>query len=172
MRIFRNLLVSVSLVPAIGSAQATNADAPLEIPRQARVLCHGNAPDTTALPKAHPIHMRFDFGATPGVEGPLIDVSFDSAGRPISLTELLPMSVPRKTVTIYSVVVRFQSTGAVEGMIIKHESEWRNPKKPGAPTTRSISPLTDVEKASARTLAQWLWDRRCTARARQARDSA
>jgi hypothetical protein len=111
------------------------------------------------------VHMRIGRETDPVTRD--IDVSFDSAGHPVTLIDVIMILDRDHGAVMHTASARI-SGSAVAGFTVVHERQWNKPEDRFAPIPKGSMPgkyvaLSDAEKSRARALAAWVWEHRCPA---------
>lgn len=132
-------------------AQSTSAFHPLEIPKDSVMRCHAARLDRGS---SGVISVNLELGR-PEIASRSLEAWFDSAGRPLKLTETILQSGADGP-TLEGTTVAFKTDAAAEGFRTHHSMNTTNGKATG-----TARPLTNDELRDARSLSDWMWRRTC-----------
>jgi len=165
------LAVSISAIASLASSQTlsgqdvSGAD-PLAIPRGS-LKCEVVAPGKRATKQDGSVVLRFLEG-TGLVEDRVINVTYDSSGNALYLAMLAVRRDSSKVITD-GFAIRFDRGEATTGYVMT--SAQPVTALPGAangqtppPHAPPLEQLSPSKLSSAKTLAEWLWKRRCSRR--------
>ena len=155
--ISRLIVASVGLcclVTATARAQGTNRFHSLEIPTDTQIRCRAHRLENASSAIGQITRVKLAMGR-PETASRSLEAWFDSAGRPLRLTETSLQSSADGT-SLGGVTVGFAAGEAAEGFRTQHSMKAGQKSAPG-----TVRTLTNDEAGEARLLAEWIWRRVC-----------
>ena len=165
------LATACFVLPTPGAAQTAADSGLLALPEGLVIMC-GIVPVPAEQASGKPLVMRqFRFAAHSAspVSGSerTVFVAFDSSGQLIFLQDVIPQlplggvsatvaSLPDGSTSGFRLPITLDSSAFAAAMRQGNFEALQAAVRPGAQ-----QPLSEIEIAKARTLAAWLWDRRC-----------
>ena len=149
------------LANSAGWAPVDTAAGFLTIPETAELRCRS---ERVVVP-ARAWRVEMEIGRPPATVTRFLRATYDSAGRPLELTDQVTILDREHSIRMYTATGRFVHDTLV-GFIVTHGRSWQRPGDRIHPTPKDslrgkYAPMTPFDDRRVRALAAWLWARRC-----------